>query len=314
MNDFYKLRLTGVKPSAAESYLSLKELEVIVRAFGEGEKAVMLSGYSYILSHAIGLKITRYSSKFLDNSVTDYDAESLLGRLLAYSTRSDAQSELYRHMRSSPEFEQDATSDFILGAYGSRKYGPMIRIEKVEEPKEIVENSPRLNTIKNKPNKLFISHASKDKRLATAFVHTFLKEVVGVPIDQIFYTSHSATGIEAGRNFRSEIKQQLESAGLVILLISENFSKSQYCIAEMGGAWALGLETIPIHIPPLDQNSSGQLLATLHRIKATDRSGLIKLRGQLRKKLNLEGVKLDEVMWIEALDAFIRKVKEVKEQ
>ncbi len=165
--------------------------------------------------------------------------------------------------------------------------------------------TPEMTTTKP----IFISHASKDADIATHFVKYYLRDGLEISMDQVFYTSHAATGIDAGEDFRTIIKQALKNAKVVILLISENFKASQYCIAEMGAAWGLDKVMIPICIPPFDRVGSGQLLGPLQYIDVNNRLGMTRLRDQLVKNHGVGKIVDNSVHWQEALDDFLAKAE-----
>ncbi|MFN8394072.1 MAG: toll/interleukin-1 receptor domain-containing protein [Bacteroidia bacterium] len=220
----------------------------------------------------------------------------------------------------------NVSNRFILGAHRSKKYGPETAryIASLKEEKES-NSSPKAGVTKRVPKgkapvspeivevankkRIFISHASKDQDLATHFVKYYLRDGLEIPMDQVFYTSHPATTIDVGDNFRDRIKQAIKDAGLVILLISENFKQSQYCIAEMGAAWVLDKIMIPICIPPFDRVGSGQLLGPLQYIDVNNKHGMTALRDQLVKKYGVGKIPENSVHFTEALDDFMRKAE-----
>lgn len=98
-------------------------------------------------------------------------------------------------------------------------------------------------------SKIVISHATSDKPLVEAFVD-FLR--LGLDINQkdIYCTSIIGT-IPTGQNFVDNIKNNIEGTQLVILLLTENYFKSKFCLAEMGAVWMVNKNIYPIIISPL---------------------------------------------------------------
>jgi hypothetical protein len=92
---------------------------------------------------------------------------------------------------------------------------------------------------------IFISHASADKELATALV-SFIKEAVGVPEKSIFCSSVDGHGIPLGTDFNKYMKKKIKNPKLVILLITETYLESHFCLMELGAAWAVSLNACPI--------------------------------------------------------------------
>ena len=98
-------------------------------------------------------------------------------------------------------------------------------------------------------NKIFISHATKDKLIVEELIE--ILESMGIDSTQIFCSSFEGYGIPLGANFLDQIKQELSSDVLVLFVLTENFYDSKICLCEMGAAWALSKQHIPIVVPPL---------------------------------------------------------------
>ncbi|WP_030470001.1 toll/interleukin-1 receptor domain-containing protein [Lentzea aerocolonigenes] len=103
-------------------------------------------------------------------------------------------------------------------------------------------------------DKLFISHAFADKALADLLRDTLV--LAGVPEGRIFYSSDRRTGIPSGTDVGTHLRQSLREAGLVVELLTETFFSRSMCLMELGGAWALGLPTYPIVVPPLTRDEA----------------------------------------------------------
>ena len=101
--------------------------------------------------------------------------------------------------------------------------------------------------------KIFISHSSKDRKLALMLVDLLIN---GVKIDNkdIFCTS-THDSLKIGEDFTIQIKNNLKKAQVILLLITQNFFDSKFCIMEMGAAWCFKENIIPIIISPLDVDS-----------------------------------------------------------
>jgi len=63
-------------------------------------------------------------------------------------------------------------------------------------------------------DKIFISHASADRKLADLLRDTLV--LGGIPREWIFYSSSRATGIPSGTDVRAHLRSELQQAGLVI--------------------------------------------------------------------------------------------------
>jgi len=111
-------------------------------------------------------------------------------------------------------------------------------------------------------DKLFISHASSDRRLADLLRDTLV--LGGIPEERIFYSSARASGIPSGQEVQSYLRTELQDAGLVIELISVTFLARPMCLIELGGAWALEKPTYPVVVPPLERGEATQQVGNVH--------------------------------------------------
>src|SRR5664279_6143455 len=100
------------------------------------------------------------------------------------------------------------------------------------------------------PKRLFVSHASVDKPLVAAFQHC-LESGLGFTHSQVFCTSIPGQGVPSGKDFKSHIREQLESSDAAVMLITPNLYASPFCMWELGGIWVLAKKLIPIVVPPL---------------------------------------------------------------
>ena len=111
-------------------------------------------------------------------------------------------------------------------------------------------------------DKIFISHASADRKLADLLRDTLV--LGGIPRNRIFYSSSRATGIPSGTDVRAHLRSELKQAGLIIELISATFLTRPMCLLELGAAWALEKPTYPIVVPPLTRSQAGAKIGDVH--------------------------------------------------
>lgn len=111
-------------------------------------------------------------------------------------------------------------------------------------------------------DKIFISHASADRKLADLLRDTLV--LGGIPRNRIFYSSSRATGIPSGSDVRVQLRSELQQAGLIIELISTTFLGRPMCLLELGGAWALEKPTYPIVVPPLTRSQAVMQIGDVH--------------------------------------------------
>lgn len=103
--------------------------------------------------------------------------------------------------------------------------------------------------------KVFVSHSSKDKELATA-LSDFLESIN--PSVEVFCSSQIGS-IKVGKDFVNEITENLNNCDAFIPLLSPNYYLSRFCMIELGFAYSLLFESkgvggnciYPLCIPPV---------------------------------------------------------------
>lgn len=95
-----------------------------------------------------------------------------------------------------------------------------------------------------KRNQIFISHSSKDGEIADLLKHFFVN--IGVSNDSIFCSSSVGNGVNYVIGM--EVKEALQKSAVNIMLFSDNYFKSQYCMNEAGVIWYLEPEVKGIAI------------------------------------------------------------------
>lgn len=138
--------------------------------------------------------------------------------------------------------------------------------------------------------KIFISHASADEPLATAFVD--LLEGLGIDPAQIFYSSLAEYGIPMGEDIFEYLRNELLGNKVyVIFFLSDAYYQSAACLNEMGAAWILRSEYLTVLQPGF----------TLREIKGAvnPRKIVLDLNGDCRKSLNSFFEKLKKMFSLE---------------
>lgn len=129
-------------------------------------------------------------------------------------------------------------------------------------------------------NKVFISHAAKDKELVDAFCEFFEN---GMGVRDIFCSSKSGC-LGIGEDFIRRIREEVCGCEYVIFLITPEYLKSSFCQIEMGAAWALGKQIIPIIVPPLTFSDLNKPMDDKQAIKLTNKEGLDQMYRELLQK------------------------------
>jgi len=110
-----------------------------------------------------------------------------------------------------------------------------------------------------KSYRLFLSHAAADTHLVEIF-ETLLAKSMGLTSEEIFCSSLEGQGVPKGASFVEEIRARVSDAEGVVALLTPAYLDSPFCMAELGAAWALKTQRLPIVVPP---NTFDVMQATL---------------------------------------------------
>ncbi len=153
-------------------------------------------------------------------------------------------------------------------------------------------------------SKIFVSHASKDAPVSTAFVQQILEGALGFPHSRICHTSSPGT-IPIGRDIPPFLRDELDNADLVILLLSPNFAASPFCMAELGAAW-VQRTAFPLLIPPQGYNDLEGVFEVTQAAKLNDPTALDELRDRIIQEFDFEHKRTSR--WNAERDLFLEHV------
>ncbi|MEA1844736.1 toll/interleukin-1 receptor domain-containing protein [Agrobacterium tumefaciens] len=134
---------------------------------------------------------------------------------------------------------------------------------------------------------IFISHAVADKKLAEKLVK-LLKEGIGVPGPEIFCSSIKGHNVPLGSDFNVYMKEKIQNPSLVLILMTESYMESAFCMMELGATWAKSLDRIPIVVPPVTYASVTKTLGLTQGWTITDDAALIDFRQKVKSSIKLE--------------------------
>jgi hypothetical protein len=107
-------------------------------------------------------------------------------------------------------------------------------------PNVSIGKSPR-----NFPMDIFISHSSKDVKLAAALVE-LIRNALNISVKKIRCTSVDGFRLEAGKNVDEEIRKEVHGSKAFIGLITPVSIESAYVLFELGARWVLDLHLAPL--------------------------------------------------------------------
>ena len=209
--------------------------------------------------------------------------------------------------------QSSGTTDFEGRGYIKRKYLDQLfddcryAVDLLEIVDEVSMSTPKTKaTQASVGNEIFISHASKDKSLVKLFVEQILRLGLEVKTDHIFCTSLEGMDIKNGTDFRNQIQGALQSAKVIILIITPNYKASEVCQNEMGAAWASGKKVIPLIVEPINYKSVGVLMEPLQIPRISDATALSKLKDDITQELGITSTKTD--LWDTAKAGFLSEL------
>lgn len=156
--------------------------------------------------------------------------------------------------------------------------------------------------------KVFVSHSVKDKEIADAFVDVILHGALSVPIDEIFCISTEGTKIKSGEDWRDNIKENLFSAEVIFFLISPNYKESEVCLNEMGAAWMMEAEVLPLIIEPITYKTVGVIQQPKQIEKLQDEESLDRIKDIIHERLKIENKLIKSDRWTVKKKEFLAKV------
>lgn len=254
MNKFYNLFYSTPFQAKANAIFALTEEEFFnfIFHYETGETHFFANATNFCIENARDIKVYDCSKLKGNNIKKDmYNAIDLFYR--------NNQRVIYKLENYFSTIGNDITLDVIKCAWGAKKENVITAVPSYN--KENYKKSISLPENKNKPrqeskafvtkeilyNKIFISHSSKDAKVVNYFCSYVLG--LGLKIDleeEVYNTSLDGSNPRTGEDFRNSIKEHLTNSRLVLQFISPNYKESEVCLNEMGAAWVLNKNVIPL--------------------------------------------------------------------
>lgn len=167
---------------------------------------------------------------------------------------------------------------------------------------------------KERANKLFISHSSKDAEYVKTVVE--LLEDIGLSEEEMVCSSVPGYGIDYGVDIYDWLREQFLHYNLhVLFILSQNYYKSAPCLNEMGASWLARNKSDFILLPGFDYSDiAGAINPNQKGMKLDgDMEELKHSLGQL-KDLLVEEFQLkvpSQTKWERVRDSFLSKIASV---
>jgi len=173
---------------------------------------------------------------------------------------------------------------------------------KAEE--KATEKKSENKTMKNKTGKIFISHSSVNKDIVNKFCDLILHNGLNINVSQdVFNTSLEGSKPKTGEDFRNRIKDELMNAKIVLQFISKDYKESEVCLNEMGAAWVLSDNVMPLLIDK-DEYEVGFIHSSTQQAQLHKKGDIFKLTDELIEKgVTGGGVKNEKLA--QKIDEFI---------
>lgn len=115
-------------------------------------------------------------------------------------------------------------------------------------------------------NKIFISHRTTDEKIARLLARYLVD--CGAPRESVFISS--LPGNDVKFEISKEVKENLQSSALNIVLLSSNYYKSAYCQNEAGIIWYLDVPKVVIALPEITTQNMQGFLNSENKIRRLD--------------------------------------------
>ncbi|MEM9033191.1 MAG: toll/interleukin-1 receptor domain-containing protein [Actinomycetota bacterium] len=148
---------------------------------------------------------------------------------------------------------------------------------------------------------IFVSHAHADSTLAAQLVE-LLQHGAGVTPAEIFCSSLSANGIPAGERWLDVLADELDGCELVVLVITEAYLESTFCMCELGALWIKRIPNVPLAVAPVAPGGLTGILGQTQVLPIADHDSLDRL-GE-RAAAAAGGGELAEAAWRHHRDRF----------
>lgn len=113
---------------------------------------------------------------------------------------------------------------------------------------------------------VFISHRSTDKEIANMLVDFF----VGTGISKNDLFCSSLPGNDINERISGEVKIALKNSAVNIVILSQDYYQSAYCLNEAGVLWYKDVPVIPIALPEINSNNMYGFLNNEYKLRRLD--------------------------------------------
>jgi len=135
--------------------------------------------------------------------------------------------------------------------------------------------------------KIFVSHSSKDKAIAEAFVN-LIKTALNIPSKDIRCTSVEGYKLPAGADSNEQLRSEVFDCEVFVALLSPTSMKSMYVMFELGARWGTRRHLVPIRVGGLEPSALKAPLSGIHAISGESETDMHQLLSDFGKTLSLD--------------------------
>lgn len=131
---------------------------------------------------------------------------------------------------------------------------------------------------------IFVSHPHPDELLAKE-LRSIILEAFGNSVT--VFVSSDIANLPAGATWREELRRQLSTSKLLVVLCSPDFVENNWLHFEVGGAWALGLPVIPVCHSGMQTSKLPSQFSAFNALQVTDAQFSAKLLQSIAQHCDL---------------------------
>lgn len=253
-----------------------EQLSVLVDAYLTGEKAVTIKGVKRNINNP---------RKFIIYSITELEQ---LGK---------EQVEIEKNLiKSKYLLNNGLMSQKVYSQFGTNVTDSYLKSSNWGSHKKVSFEMSNKSMKEIKIGRIFISHCSKNEDIVNKFCDVVLGNGLNInTVDDVFNTSLAGSKPKNGEDFRDRIKRELLGAKLVLQFISKEYRDSKVCLNEMGAAWVLSDNVIPLIIEK-DDYDVGFIHSTNQQCQLTSEESILSLIDDLKDKGLVEKYNLSRLV------------------
>lgn len=167
-------------------------------------------------------------SKATDGDMDDSDYKKMRKIIIDIPRLSETVPSFIKSAHSASEFRK-----LMQGKFKHWREREVFITEEMNKMITFLESDVDAPNIAPRECDIFISHSSKDKELADILVNFLVG--VGVDKKKIFFTSNVLMGVDG--SIRQDIRSALKGAKYYLIIATDNYFSSEYCLNEEGAIW-----------------------------------------------------------------------------